>query len=105
MATLKNHLTPLVNRDVLFTLSGKESLVVNDPGSPRVLVLSSGEQVRQARSPLVSAVIKTLMRLMSKPAKHPCVLPHVDELASLYIPGLTDLLSTARSNRIAAFLG
>ena len=76
LATLKNHLTPLVSRDVFFALSGKESLAVNDPGSPRVLVLSNGEEVRRARSPLVSTVLKTLMRLMSKPGKHPCVLPH-----------------------------
>ena len=44
------------------------------------------------------------MRLINKPGKHPCIFC-VDELASLYIPGLTDFLSTARSNRIAAFLG
>ena len=104
LATLKNHLTPLISRDVLFALSGKESLAVNDAGSPRVLVLSNGEEVRQARSPLVSTVLKTLMRLIDKPGQYPCVFC-VDELASLYIPGLTDSLSTARSNRIAAFLG
>ena len=104
LATLKNHLTPLVSRDVFFALSGKESLAVNDPGSPRVLVLSSGEELHRARSPLISTVLKTLMRLINKPGKHPCIFC-VDELASLYIPGLTDFLSTARSNRIAAFLG
>ena len=104
LATLKNHLTPLVSRDVLFALSGKESLAVNDPGSPRVLVLSNGEEVRQALNPPISIVHKTLMRLMSKPGQYPCIFC-VDRLASLYIPGLTDFLSTARSNRVAAFLG
>ena len=104
LATLKNHLTPFVSRDVFFALSGKESLAVNDPGSPRVLVLANGEEVRQALNPLISTVLKTLMRLINKPGKHPCIFC-VDELASLYIPGLTDFLSTARSNRIAAFLG
>ena len=104
LATLKNHLTAFVSRDVFFALSGKESLAVNDPGSPRVLVLANGEEVRQALNPLISTVLKTLMRLINKPGKHPCIFC-VDELASLYIPGLTDFLSTARSNRIAAFLG
>ena len=104
LATLKNHLTPFVSRDVLFALSGKESLAVNDPGSPRVLVLSNGEEVRRVLNPLISTVLKTLMRLMNKPGQYPCVFC-ADNLASLYIPGLTDFLSTARSNRIAAFLG
>ena len=45
--------------------SGKESLAVNDPVSPRLLVLSNGEEVRQARSPLISTVLKTLMRLIN----------------------------------------
>ena len=71
LATLKNHLTPLVSRDVFFALSGKESLVVNDPGSPRVLVLASGEEVRRARSPLVSTVLKTLMRQSINPGNIP----------------------------------
>ena len=91
--------------DVFFALSGKESLAVNDPGAPRVLVLSSGEKVRQALNPLIPTVLKTLMRLTSKPGQHPYVHPRLDELASPYIPGLTDFLSTTRSNRIAAFLG
>ena len=103
LATLKNNLTPLVSRDVFFTLSGRESLVMNDPGSPRVLVLSSGEEVRQARSPLTSTVLETLMRLMSKPGQYPRVFCD-NGLASMYIPCLTDFLSTARSNRIAASL-
>ena len=104
LATLKNHLTPFVSRDVFFALSGRESLAVNDPEAPRLLVLSNGEEVRQALNPLISTVLKTLMRLTSKPGKHPSIFC-VDELASLYIPGLTDFLSTARSNRVAAFLG
>ena len=102
LATLKNHLTPLVSRDVLFALSGKESLAVNDPGSPRVLVLANVEEVRQALNPLISTVLKTLMRLINKSGQYPCVFC-ANELASLYIPGLTDFLSTARSNRIATF--
>ena len=68
LATLKNHLTPLVSRDVFFALSGKESLAVNDPGSPRVLVLSNGEEVRQALNPLISTVLKTRMRLINNRA-------------------------------------
>ena len=104
LATLKNHLTPLVSRDVFFSLSGKESLEVNDPSSPRVLVLANGEEVRQALNPLISTVLKTLMRLINKPGKHPCIFC-VNELVSLHIPRLTGFLSTASSNRIAAFLG
>ena len=68
LATLKNHLTPLVSRDVFFAISGKESLAVNDPGSPRVLVPSNGEEVRQALNPLISTVLKTLMRLINNRA-------------------------------------
>ena len=73
LATLKNRLTPLVSRDVFFALSGKESLAVNDPGSPRVLVLSNGEEVRRALNPLISTVLKMLMRLINKPGQYPCV--------------------------------
>ena len=79
LARLKNHLTPLVSRDVFLALSG--------------------EEVHRTLNPLISTVLKTLMRLMSKPGQYPCVFC-IDELISLYIPGLTDFPSTGRSGSV-----
>lgn len=82
------------------------SLQINDPYKPKILCLSNNPDKQSVYAPLLSLYNTRLMKLVNK--KGMCPLGMIlDELPTLsFPPGTIDnLIATARSNKIAVWLG
>ena len=82
------------------------SLQINDPEHPKILVLANNPDKALVYSPLLSLYNTRLMRLINK-KKMLKTAVMFDELPTLsFAPGTLDnLIATARSNKIAVWLG
>lgn len=82
------------------------SLQINDPDNPKILVLANNPDKALVYSPLLSLYNTRLMRLINKKNKQKTAVMF-DELPTLsFAPGTLDnLIATARSNKIAVWLG
>ena len=82
------------------------SLQINDPKNPKILILANNPDKALVYSPLLSLFNTRLMRLINKKHKVKTAVI-LDELPTLsFAPGTLDnLISTARSNKIAVWLG
>jgi hypothetical protein len=86
--------------------SNSISLQINDPGAPKILVLSNNPDKQLVYSPLLSLYNTRLMRLINKKKMQKTAVV-LDELPTLSFPPgtLDNLIATARSNKIAVWLG
>lgn len=82
------------------------SLQINDPEKPKILVLANNPDKALVYSPLLSLYNTRLMRLINKKKMQKTAVMF-DELPTLsFAPGTLDnLIATARSNKIAVWLG
>ena len=82
-------------------LSGDEvDLDLNNPQDPKLLVIGSSPQMKEALSPLISLICSVALKKMNAPEKCPSVVL-LDEAPTLYIPGLEEVPATGRSRKIA----
>lgn len=82
------------------------SLQINDPYQPRILVLSNNPDKQSVYGPILSLYNTRVMRLINKPKMNKTAV-FLDELPTLSFPpgSLDNLIATARSNKIAVWLG
>lgn len=82
------------------------SLQINDPENPKILCLSNNPDKQSVYAPLLSLYNTRLMKLVNKKKMNKTGMI-LDELPTLsFPPGTIDnLIATARSNKIAVFLG
>lgn len=82
------------------------SLQINDPYKPKILCLSNNPDKQSVYAPLLSLYNTRLMKLVNKKGMRPLGMV-LDELPTLsFPPGTIDnLIATARSNKIAVWLG
>ena len=82
-------------------LSGDEvDLDLNNPQDPKLLVIGSSPQMKEALSPLISLICSVALKKMNAPGKCPSLVL-LDEAPTLYIPGLEEVPATGRSRKIA----
>lgn len=86
--------------------SNSITLQINDPQKPKILVLSNNPEKQSVYSPILSLYNTRLMRLINKKRMQKTAVI-LDELPTLsFSPGTLDnLIATARSNKIAVWLG
>jgi hypothetical protein len=105
LGTLRINLARLATKEVYWVLSGNEiNLRINDPDKPAILVLASSPETQEINSACYALVINRLTKLINQKNRLPCALI-IDELPTLYIHRLENLLATARSNKVAVLLG
>src|SRR5690606_32391186 len=79
-------------------------LKISDPDSPSILILSSDPQTQSINSALYSLVLNRLTSLVNDKGNLPTAIV-VDELPTLYIHKVENVISTARSNKVAVLMG
>jgi energy-coupling factor transporter transmembrane protein EcfT len=111
IATTKIALSRLTSPKVYWVMTTDDtdntiSLQINDPNNPKILVLCNNPDKALVYSPILSLYNTRLMRLINKPKMQKTAVMF-DELPTLsFAPGTLDnLIATARSNRIAVWLG
>ncbi|OXA65960.1 hypothetical protein B0A67_24055 [Flavobacterium aquidurense] len=111
IATTKIALSRLTSPKVYWVMTTDDtentiSLQINDPENPKILVLCNDPDKALVYSPILSLYNTRLMRLINKPKMQKTAVMF-DELPTLsFAPGTLDnLIATARSNKIAVWLG
>lgn len=77
---------------------------VNDPFEPKLLCIGNNPEKKETYAPLLSLYTSQVIKQINKQGKlHSAFM--VDELPTIFINGLNNLIATARSNRVGVYLG
>jgi hypothetical protein len=103
IGTLRINISRLATKETFWVFTGDDfDLKISNP--PSVLVLANSPNSQNVNSAFFSAILLRIIRLVNEPGNHPCALV-VDELPTLYLHKLDNLIATARSNKVAVVLG
>ena len=88
-----------------WVLSGDDfSLDVNDPNSPAILCVGNDPDRQNIYGTTLALYTSRMFRQINHKGKAPCAVL-LDELPTIFIKGLDNLIATARSNKVAIVLG
>ena len=79
-------------------------LDVNDPLEPKLLCVGNNPKKKETYAPLLSLYTSQIIKTINNQNKHHSSVM-LDELPTIYLNGLDNLIATARSNKVAVYLG
>lgn len=105
VGTLKIFISRLATKESYWVFSGDDfDLKISDPAHPAILVLANDPNTQNINSACYSVVLNRLTRLINSKGNLPCGLI-IDEIPTLYVHRIENLLATARSNLVAVVMG
>ncbi|MAN86028.1 MAG: mobilization protein [Algoriphagus sp.] len=105
VGTLKIFLSRLNTKETAWVFSGDDfDLKISDPNSPSILVLANSTETQSITGTCYSVIINRLTRLINTKGNLPTALI-ADEAPTFYIHKIENLISTARSNKVAVLFG
>lgn len=105
VGTLKIFISRLATLESFWIFSGDDfSLRISDPAAPSMLILANDPNTQNINSACYSAVLNRLTRLLNNKGNLPSALL-LDELPTLFVHKIENLIATARSNRVAVLMG
>jgi len=105
IGTLKIFISRLNTEETAWVFSGDDfNLKISDPKSPSILILANSPATQNINSTCYSVVVNRLTRLINTKGNLPTAII-ADEAPTLFIHKIENLISTARSNRVAVLLG
>ncbi|QHT65364.1 type IV secretory system conjugative DNA transfer family protein [Rhodocytophaga rosea] len=105
IASARNGMARLVSPTLYWVMSGNDfTLDINDPEHPKIVCIGNNPQRQGIYGAALSLYNARLITLINKKNKLKSAL-FIDELPTLYFKGLDQLIATARSNKVATFLG
>lgn len=88
-----------------WVLTGNDfSLDINNPKEPKILCLGNNQERKDTQGIVIGLINSRMVKLINKEGQLKCSII-VDELPTIYLMGLDNLIATARSNKIATCLG
>jgi len=105
IGTLKIFISRLATNESYWVFSKNDfNLKISDPAEPSILVLANDPSTQDINSALYALVVNRLVRLINSKGNLPtCII--ADEVPTLFIHKVENLIATARSNRVAVMLG
>jgi hypothetical protein len=105
VGTLKIFISRLATLETFWVFSGDDfSLKISDPATPSILVLANDPSTQNINSACYSVVLNRLTRLLNAKGNLPSALI-LDELPTIFVHRIENLIATARSNRVAVLMG
>lgn len=111
LGTLKINVSRLATKETFWVFSGHDfNLKVSDLKAPSSLLLANDSNTQEINSACYSLVINRLLKLINQKDKvtgktnNPVALI-IDEVPTLYLHKIENLIATARSNKVAVLLG
>ena len=102
--TTRTVLGRLISPRLYWVLTGNDfSLELNDPREPKVLCIGNNPKRQQTYGPVLALFNSRVLSLINHPGRVPMAVI-IDELPTVYLRGLDDLIATGRENRIATLL-
>lgn len=103
IASAKISLAKLVSPNLYYVLSGSDfNLDINNPEDPKVVCVGNNPSKSATYGAVLSLYVERMHKLVNRKNQLPCALIY-DEYPTLFAS--VDLISTARSNRIAVLVG
>lgn len=103
IASAKISLAKLVSPSLYYVLSGSDfTLDINNPNDPKIVCVGNNPSKSATYGAVLSLYVERMHKLVNKKGQLPCALIY-DEYPTLFAS--VDLISTARSNRIAVLVG
>lgn len=98
-------LARLSSPTLYWTMSGDDfSLDINNPEEPKIVCLGNNQALEGTYGAALGLYNYRIMTLLNQPGKHHSSAV-IDELPTIYFKGLSKLITTARSNRVAVTIG
>lgn len=105
LGTLKVNISRLATKETFWVFSGDDfNLKISDPEEPSVLVLAGNPDTQEINSACYSVVLNRLTRLINRKGNLPTSLI-IDEVPTLYLHRIENLIATARSNKVSVLMG
>lgn len=105
IGTLKVFISRLATKESFWVFSDDDfNLKISDPESPSILILANDPSTQNINSALYSLVLNRMLKLINSKNNLPTSIV-VDEVPTLYIHKIENLIATARSNKVAVLLG
>ena len=105
VGTLKIFLSRLATKESFWVFSGDEvELKITDKENPSIVILASDPGTQDINSALYSSVLNRILRLINSKENMPGGII-ADEFPTIYIHKIDNVVTTARSNRVAVMLG
>lgn len=105
VGTLKVFISRLATKETYWVFSGDDfDLKISDRNNPAILVLANDPNTQNINSACYSIVINRLTKLINTKGNLPSALI-VDEVPTLFVHKVENLIATARSNKVAVLLG
>ena len=105
IASAKIPLSRMISPALYWVMSADEfSLDINNPDEPKILCMGNNPDRQSIYGAALGLYNSRLIRLINKKGKLKSSLI-IDELPTIYIRGLDNLIATARSNKVSVCLG
>jgi hypothetical protein len=105
VGTLKIFISRMATLETFWVFSGDDfSLKISDPKHPSILVLANDPATQNINSTCYSVVLNRLTRLINSKGNLPSALI-LDELPTIFVHRIENLIATARSNKVAVLMG
>lgn len=105
VGTLKIFISRLATKETYWVFSGDDfELKISDPKNPSILVLANDPNTQNINSSCYSIVLNRLMKLINSKGNLPSALV-IDEVPTLYLHKIENLIAVARSNKVGIILG
>jgi GGDEF domain-containing protein len=105
IGTLKIFISRLATKETYWVFSGDDfNLKISDKEKPGMLVLANDPNTQNINSACYSIVINRLTKLINTKGNLPSALI-VDEIPTLFVHRVENLIATARSNKVAVLMG
>jgi type IV secretory pathway TraG/TraD family ATPase VirD4 len=105
IGTLKIFMSRMATKESFWVFSGNDfDLKISSRESPGMLVLANDPNTQNINSACYSVVLNRLTRLINSKGNLPSALL-IDEVPTLFVHRIENLIATARSNRVAVLIG
>jgi hypothetical protein len=105
IGTLKIFISRLATKETFWVFSGNDfDLKISNRENPGMLVLANDPNTQNINSACYSIVINRLTKLINTKGNLPSALI-VDEVPTLFVHKVENLIATARSNKVAVLMG
>jgi hypothetical protein len=105
IGTLKIFISRLATKETYWVFNGDDfDLKISDKAHPGILVLANDPNTQNINSACYSIVINRLTKLINTKGNLPSALI-IDEVPTLFVNKVENLIATARSNKVAVLMG
>lgn len=105
IGTTRNALARLSSPTLYWVTSKSDfTLDLNNPDEPKILCIGNNPDRIKIYGAALGLFTTRMVKTINKPNKQKCALV-IDELPTIYFSGIDNLIATARSNKVATWLG